>query len=234
MLLFGSIAPGGGAGLNFWQFSPIANPLIDIDQTTGATGLFQTTPSNEGVLVNTDDFGAGEKVAGIVRASGPDNNLIVAFDDVPNGGDKAILIYSEDSASEAGQYMPLNGAGRVTLTSRKKATGERVQRAQDFASITEEADDNNLNASQHNQNPNIQAFRFYNPTNGAQKAAYEMDDTEQRVKDGAGIKTFAVVKDGSIQTNQAQPHDNAINTLTWDLPIYDTAGALLGYIKVFT
>ena len=59
LLLFGSITPAGGSG-NFWQFSPIMSSLIDINQSTGVTGLLATTPSGEGVIVNTDDFGAND------------------------------------------------------------------------------------------------------------------------------------------------------------------------------
>ena len=233
MLLFGSITTGGGTGPNFWEFSPSQNPLIDIKQSTGATGLYQTTASGESVIVNTDDFGAGEKVTALIRSNATDTNVVAVIDDTANAGDKFILLYSEDTQAEAGQYMPLNAAGEVTLTSTKKSTGERVQRAQDFTSITDEASDNNTNASQHNQNHSIHAFRFYNPTTAAQKASYEMDETETRVKDGAGIKTFAVLKDGEIQTNQAQPHDNTINVLTWNVPIYDTTGTLLGYLRLY-
>lgn len=233
MLLFGSIASNNGSGTNFWQFSPIANPLIDINQTTGATGLAATTPSQESVIINTDNFGANEKVTGIIRFTNNDTLLMGTVDDTANLGEKYITLYAEDGQANARLYMPLNGTGQIRSTSFSLNTQFYTQRAQDFASITEEANDNNLNASQHNQSHSIQSFRFFNPTNGAQKASYEMDEIEMRVKDGAGIKNFAVLKDGEIQTNQAQPHDNTINVLTWNVPIYDTTGTLLGYLRLY-
>lgn len=235
MLLFGSITPaGGGGGGNFWQFSAIMNPLIDINQATGATGLSATTPSAEGAIINTDDFGSNLKVAGAIRGDGTNFNALVTANDTANGGDIFTALISNGANEESIIYMPVNKNGSINISSTKLSTGDLSKRSQDIAGITEEASDNNLNASQHNQNPNAQSFRFFNPTNGAAKATYQLDENESQIKDGAGVKTFSVLKNGEIQTNQAQPHNNTINTLTWDLPIYDTTGTLLGYIKVFT
>lgn len=236
MLLFGSIAPAGGnTGTNFWEFDQNLNPLININKTTGATGIYATAPSNEPTILATDDLqGSGTKISAIADNKNPNNNeqgIIACFDDTANGGDRAVTMLLTTTSAE--HIFQLSETYSTGIGSKNVITNESTLRTQDYTSITEEVNDKNLNATQHNQNSNAQSFYFYNPTSGAAKATYQFDDTESQIKDGAGVKTFSVLKNGEIQTNQAIPHDNTINTLTWNMPLYDTTGTLLGYLKIF-
>jgi hypothetical protein len=235
MLLFGSIAPGGGnTGTNFWQFSQSANPLIDVDKTTGATGIYATTPSEMAYNILSDNVsGINDKGAGNLIQ---DNNQfagVAAIDERANGGELYSIMAGTNGQKTGFLQVYTQNVQQVRIGLLDYATNSYSLRTQDEQSIGEEVSDNNLNATQHNQNSNAQSFYFFNPTSGAAKATYQFDDIESQVKDGAGVKTFSVLKNGEIQTNQAIPHDNTINTLTWNMPLYDTTGTLLGYLKIF-
>lgn len=234
MLLFGSIAQsGGGGGGNFWQYSPTESPLIDVKQSTGATGIWQTTPDNERILVNCENVqGSGVKAAAFFRFVGGGFSFSGILDETPNGGD-VVAGYANDNGTVFANSVAINGALRELVEN--PTTNDFTQKNASETAIGEVVEKGDLlNGVEVEKTATINRVKFYEPSSGNTFAEYEQDKNETRVKDLTGSKTFAVLATGEIQTNQAQPHDNSINTLTWDVPVYDTTGTLLGYIKLFT
>lgn len=94
---------------------------------------------------------------------------------------------------------------------------------------------------QESNNANIPSFS--NTTHFDTGILSEIDDgngTFQRIMTRNGFALnesingalFSIMKDGQIRTNQILPNVST-NTHDYDIPIYDTAGVLKGYIKVF-
>lgn len=203
MLLFGSIAPGGGSGSQLWQLNGAAPADIELNPGAGALGIYAeltTNPLFKLILANlggNDSFGAGyldfinnvftvvnaQAGAGALQHIDNINNVALSFDfdaNIPNPD--ALITASVGNDSTQQQF-------------RSDYIKQRIISGGVDAMFTE------LNN------------RFF------------------EIQNQFGTATFKIRRSGAIDTNQTAP-SVAPRIKTHEMPIHDITGAVVGYIDI--
>jgi len=205
MLLFGSIAPGGGSGSQLWQLNGAAPADIELNPGAGALGIYAeltTNPLFKLILANLggqDLFAAG------------------SADFVNN-------IYTD--------IVITDGAGGISHSDATTGVGLSV----DFDANTANPDvlitaiiGNTGTQQQHRSDYIRQTIT----TLSLDAINTKLDNTYYSIQDGAQIAVFQIRKDGQIETNQTAA-SIAVRVKTHEMPIYNTAGTLIGYVDIKT
>lgn len=236
MLNFGNSGAGAG-GSQLWKFISGAAP-DDIELNTGAgvTGIDALNPQ-EAVLRlisknlpadNTKQFtgeyceyrnqihanGIISEVDGLSKRinpflaqltdAGTINQKTTIVDMDINNHDFAITI--DDLVNYSVRNSKVNRINDITVDTNTGSGTEFLQTQQEYS------------------------YKIY--SGGSQVAALYITPNEIRIEDTANNPVFKIKNNGNIQTNQAVAP--AVRGLKInDLPIYDTAGSLLGYIPIF-
>jgi hypothetical protein len=236
MLLFGSINNGGGA--NYWVKDILFADIISLNQAQSANGMIANTAQGNRFVINNDNL-SGVPLTGSYQYDIPTgiDSLNAVIDDRANGGGfNAIFSGSNNSVSSFLKIDSNDAIAPVVLYSTDIGQNDEVTANLNYLNYSIVAKD--LNLITQNQGDFFitkfsSGFNFLDTPNSI-TGSYRWDADIMEVEDAGNARVFGVRTNGEIQTNQAIPHNNTINTLTWDLPIYDTNGNLLGYIKVYT
>lgn len=238
MLLFGSINNGGGGGANYWTKDLFFADIISLNQGQGANGMIAQTILENRFAINVDNL-SGIPASVFFQyddATKMDSLNGVIDDRAQGGGFNAIVSGSNNYFSSFLKIDSDNAIAPIVLYSTDNLQNDEVTANLNYLNFSIAAKD--LNLITQNQGSFFitkfsSGFNFADTPNNI-IGNYRWNADIMEVEDGSNNRVFGVRTNGEIQTNQAIPHNNTINTLTWDLPIHDTNGNLLGYIKVFT
>ena len=205
MLLVGSILPAGSSGAQLWQLSGAAPADIELNTSAGAAGILAELPSNNLFkLILANVAGQDQFIAGSVDTV----NNIFTFVQM---GDKAGGISYIDNVLNRALTVDFDGniANPDILIS---------------------ASDNNDNTNQQHRADYI---RQRITVLGVDAINTKLDGTYYSIQDGAETPVFQVRKDGQLETNQTAA-SIAVRVKVAEMPVYDTTGALVGYININT
>lgn len=203
MLLFGSIAPGGGSGSQLWQLNGAAPADIELNPGAGALGIYAeltTNPLYKLILANlggNDNFAAGyidflNNVFTIVNASAGSgalqhvdniNNIALSFDFDANIPNPDALI---------------------------------------TASVGNDSTQQQFRSDYIKQTVNV---------GGIDAMFTELTNRHFAIQNQFGTSTFQIRRNGHIETNQTVP-SVAVRVKTAEMPIHDISGAVVGYIDI--
>lgn len=203
MLLFGSIAPGGGSGSQLWQLNGAAPADIELNPGAGALGIYAeltTNPLYKLILANlggNDSFAAGYidfinniytlvnmgNGEGGIRHSNATTGVDLTVDFDANIANPDILINASVGTDSTSQVFRSDYIKQSVVVGGVDAMFTRL---------------NNRHFSIQNQ---------------------------------FGNTTFQISRNGAIDTNQTAP-SVAVRVKTHEMPIHDISGAVVGYIDI--
>ena len=203
MLLFGSIAPGGGSGAQLWQLNGAAPADIELNPGAGALGIYAeltTNPLFKLILANLggqDIFAAGS--ADFV-------NQIFTTINVSDGGGG--LTYQNNVTQTALSFdfdanIPNPDA---LITAFVGNNGTQQQFRSDYIKQTITA-------------------------GGVDAMFTELNNRFFEIQNQFGAATFKIRRNGAIDTNQTVA-SIAPRIKTAEMPIHDITGAVVGYIDI--
>ena len=203
MLLFGSIAPGGGSGAQLWQLNGAAPADIELNTGAGALGIYAeltTNPLYKLILANLggqDVFAAG-------------------YADFINN-----VFTNVNAQAGSGALQHVDNINNIALSFDFDANIPNPD-ALITASVGNDLTQQQFTSAIIKQKINV----------GGVDAIYtELDNLYYSIQDGAQIAVFQVRKDGQLETNQTAA-SIAVRVKSHEMPIYNTAGTLVGYIDI--
>lgn len=207
MLLVGSILPAG-AGAQLWQLTGAAPADIELNSSAGADGINTAAPGAPDVKLLLQLLATAQ--LGQFEAS--------------NGSELLAAGVTRDDTNGI-----LDAGTKYTDT----ATGLRY-------SIIIDAVTKNMLLEGYDVNDNYISFQILPLEHkvtanllGVKAISTVLNGTYFEIQDGADLPVFKVRKDGQLETNQTAA-SVAVRVKVAELPIYDTAGALVGYININT
>jgi hypothetical protein len=203
MLLFGSIAPGGGSGAQLWQLNGAAPADIELNTGAGALGIYAeltTNPLYKLILANlggNDVFAAGyidfinnvftavnaQLGAAALQHVDNINNIALSFDfdaNIPNPD--ALITVSVGGDSTQQQFTSAIIKQKITV-------------------------------------------------GGVDAMFTELNNRFFEIQNQFGAATFKIRRNGAIDTNQTVA-SIAPRIKTHEMPIHDISGAVVGYIDI--
>ena len=231
MLLFGSIAPGGGSGAQLWQLSGLAPANIELNTTAGADGINAVLPSapEYGISLSNTALFPFEVSAcyyfagGILMAAGVANTPgglfpFLVHNDFPNQLTSILEVTSPTSIEMRNNDNNSNTAKVKVVNSNKiESTLENSSGNVGGAVLV------TLNST------NIEYYQL--PTNVL--LTQLIINSKISWQNGVGSVLFQINDSGEIMTNQTAP-SIAPRIKTHEMPIFDQAGTLIGYIDIKT
>jgi len=204
MLLVGSILPAG-AGAQLWQLTGTAPDNIELNTTAGAAGILAELPANNLFKLVLADI-AGQDI--FIGGSIDDVNQVYT---IVNMADKAGAIQYLDTPAQTALSIDFDGNIAnpdvlITAVVNNDATGQ--QHRADY-------------------------IRQRVTVLGVDTINTKLDGNYYSIQDGAETPVFQVKNDGKLETNQTAA-SIAVRVKVAELPIYDTTGALVGYININT
>lgn len=202
MLLVGSILPAG-AGAQLWQLAGAAPDNIELNTTAGAAGIFAELPANNLFKLVLANI-AGQDIF----AAGSIDNVNNIFTTVTMAN-KSGAIQFVDNVAQVGLSIDFDGNilnPDVLLT----------------ASVVNNLSQQQLRADYIEQRVTVL---------GIDAIKTQLNGNYFSVRDGGSVPVFQVRKDGQLETNQTAA-SVAVRAKVAEMPIYDTAGVLVGYINI--
>ena len=232
MLLIGSILPAG-AGAQLWQLAGAAPNNIELNTTAGADGIIATIPGNTNYALSVSDSNPVFPLPAAILYNVDLASFIAAFCGV---------FFETFLTAGLGfrNFATSNLAAiRVQATNKIEMVNEQNSGANLSARVTVE-NFNNVKAELAN-NLGLIGGRFVIDTNAATVAYFNTGtnllvnefivDSQFNFRDSAGVNLFRVGAAGELQTNQTAA-SVAVRAKVAEMPIYDTAGVLVGYINI--
>lgn len=231
MLLVGSILPAGAGGSQLWKLAAPAPANINLDTAAGAAGIVAEMPADSRYKISLTDTNA----------------------DIPF---KASILYFIDLINTVVSYVGVADFGIVTpifgtrnLVSNNSAQLQAVN-DQQINLFTDDNSSNSATVSSNNSNSvtiqisNISGAiggkllatntemileTYSNPAN-AKQLNFTMN-TKFNFRDAVGNNLLAITNTGQLETNQTAA-SVAVRAKVAEMPIYNAAGALVGYIDI--
>jgi hypothetical protein len=203
MLLFGSIAPGGGSGAQLWQLNGAAPADVELNTGAGALGIYAeltTNPLFKLILANLggqDTFAAGY------------------LDFINN-------IYTLVNMG--------NGEGGIQHSNATTGVGLSVDFAANIANpdILINASVGNNSTGQQFRSDYIKQSIV---VGGIDAMFTKLTNRHFSIQNQFGNTTFQISRNGAIDTNQTVA-SIAPRIKTAEMPIHDISGAIVGYIDI--
>ncbi len=205
MLLFGSIAPGGGSGAQLWQLNGAAPADVELNTGAGALGIYAeltTNPLFKLLLTNlggNDSFAAG--LADFVN-----NYYNLIYMDNGNGG----MVHSN---ATTGVDLNIDFAANQPnpdILIRAAVNNNDDETAQQFRS---------------------DYIKQSVKVGGIDAMFTELNNRFFEIQNQFGAATFKIRRNGAIDTNQTVA-SIAPRIKTAEMPIHDISGAVVGYIDI--
>lgn len=205
MLLVGSILPAGSSGAQLWQLSGAAPADIELNTSAGAAGIVAELPANNLYKLVLADI-AGQPVF----AAGKIDNVNNAF---------TIITLTEKS----GAFQHIDNAAQTAISVDFDANILNPDLLL-TCSIANDYTEQQLRADYIEQRVIVL---------GMDAIKTQLNGNYFSVRDGGSAPVFQVRKDGQLETNQTVA-SIAVRVKTAEMPIYDAAGVLVGYININT
>ena len=204
MLLVGSILPAG-AGAQLWQLTGAAPDNIELNTTAGAAGIFAELPANNLFKLVLANVGGGD----IFLAGSADiaNQIFTIL----NITDKAAGL----------QYVDVPAQTALSIDFDANITNPDILFTNSIL--------NNATSQQQRTDYIRQRVTVL----GVDTINTKLNDNYYSIQDGAETPVFQVKNDGKLETNQTAA-SIAVRVKVAEMPIYDTTGALVGYIDINT
>ena len=204
MLLVGSILPAG-AGAQLWQLAGAAPDNIELNTTAGAAGIFAELPANNLFKLVLANVGGQD----IFAAGSLDlvNNIFTAITLTDKSGNFQYV----DSVAQTAMSIDFDGLianPDILLTNFILNNGTQIQIRSDYIE------------------QRVQVL-------GVETIKTQLNGNYFSVRDGGSAPVFQVKNDGKLETNQTAA-SIAVRVKVAEMPIYDQAGALVGYININT
>lgn len=224
---FGNLNTGSGGSAELWKFISGSSGDIDLKTASGVTGINAVNPQDGKLFLSNTKFGT-DPVTGAAYINGDviGGAGITQFGGV--GLYRALLFFAN---LVSGDVANRTATDNFQIQDNCNDGVKYSNVSQDKVSITKEVGDlTTLNRVQTNQSENSYVVRIQ--IANLDVLNFGADANGFIITDGTNQR-FRITPLGNIQTDQAQaPGVHAV--LTKELPIYDMAGALIGYIPIFT
>jgi hypothetical protein len=227
MLNFGSTNIGSTpSGDYFWKFISGAAGDIELKTANGVTGIDAINPQDIRFRLLLSLY-TGIPVGAFTITDG----TISVLNGVADTGERIAALNAVDSSTSdtADIFVSADAMdANMNVTDGVDISGKNITKTSNDDTAGDLSTGDNV---QENRNKN--AHTTLVQAAGVTGIQEQLDIDKWYIKDGASLVQFAVGKDGKINTNQAQaPAVHAVKVA--DLPIYDNAGVLIGYIPVMT
>ena len=207
MLLVGSILPAG-AGAQLWQLTGAAPADIELNSSAGADGINTAAPGAPDVKLLLQLLGTTE-IGQFEATKGAELlNVGVARDDT--AGDLEAGISYVDSINNLFYVILIDAITKNILLAAYNLNDDFISQK--------------IIPLEHRVTANLLSVKAISTV---------LNATYFEVQDGADLPVFKVRKDGQLETNQTAA-SVAVRVKVAELPIYDTAGVLVGYININT
>ena len=203
MLLFGSIAPGGGSGAQLWQLNGAAPADIELNPGAGALGIYAeltTNPLFKLVLANLggqDVFAAG-------------------YADFINN-----VFTNVNAQAGSGALQHVDNINNIALSFDFDANIANPD-ALITASVGTDSTSQQFRSDYIKQKINV---------GGVDQMFTELNNRFFEIQNQFGTATFKIRRNGAIDTNQTAA-SIAVRVKTHEMPIHDISGAVVGYIDI--
>lgn len=205
MLLFGSIAPGGGSGAQLWQLNGAAPADIELNTGAGALGIYAELTTNPLYKLLLTNLGGQD-----IFAAGYADFINNVFTNV-------------NAQAGSGALQHVDNINNIALSFDFDANILNPD-ALITASVGNDLTQQQFTSAIIKQKINV---------GGIDTIYTELNNTYYSIQNGAQIAVFQVRKDGQLETNQTAA-SIAVRVKTHEMPIYNTAGTLVGYIDIKT
>ena len=203
MLLFGSIAPGGGSGSQLWQLNGAAPADIELNPGAGALGIYAELTTNPLYKLILANFGGSD-----VFAAGYVDFLNNVF-----------TVVNAQAGSGALQHV--DNINNVALSFDFDANIPNPD-ALITASVGNDSTQQQFRSDYIKQTITV---------GGIDAMFTELTNRHFAIQNQFGISTFQIRRNGHIETNQTVP-SVAVRVKTAEMPIHDISGAVVGYIDI--
>jgi len=225
MLNFGSYNVGASAA-NFWRFVGGVSPdNIELNNVLGVNGIVASLPANRNLKLLLTEFGALQISSnafsdgnvnlqngiGVIAGAG---YATIQAEDIAAGSDSN---YVHDGSSIQEQFADGVSFAFKIIDSTSSQESYSDMASSDLIQRETTATEDQLKAIPANV--------------GANALVRKLNKDEFYIQHGTAGKLFAVLKDGKVQTNQTQAA-GVHAVLAAELPIYNQAGVLVGYIPI--
>lgn len=206
MLLVGSILPAGAGGTNYWKLNAAAPATVNIDSAAGVNGIFAELPSNDLFkIVLANLAGTDTFAAGSL-------DLVNQVFTMVNITDKAGAIQTVDNVAQVALSIDFDA---------------NIANPDVFIVAVDAL--NNYTNAQFRADFIAQRVTAL----GIDSIYTQLNSLYWSIRDGNNNIVFQVRKDGQIETNQTTA-SVAVRAKVAEMPIYDAAGVLVGYIDINT
>jgi hypothetical protein len=203
MLLFGSIAPGGGSGAQLWQLNGAAPADVELNTGAGALGIYAeltTNPLFKLILANlggNDTFAAGyidfiNNIYTLVNMGNGEGGIR------HNNATTGVDLFVDFDANITNPDILINATVGTDST------------AQQFRS---------------------DYIKQSVKVGGVDAMFTELNNRFFEIQNQFGTATFKIRRNGAIDTNQTAP-SVAVRVKTAEMPIHDISGAIVGYVDI--
>ena len=231
MLLIGSILPAGAGGAQLWQLAGAAPANIELNTTAGAAGILAEMPADNKFKISLTDTNPDIPFPAAAMYHFDSINTIVSyFAVIDRGGTIQPQIEKRDFSSNNSAGLTILGVQRVEMATDSNF-GNAVITSQNSNLI--ELNINNISGYVGGRlllnTTELILETYSNPAN-AKQIDLTMN-TKFNFRDGVGNNLLALTNTGQIETNQTAA-SVAVRAKVAEMPIYDTAGVLVGYINI--
>ena len=207
MLLFGSIAPGGGSGSQLWQLNGAAPADIELNTGAGALGIYAeltTNPLFKLLLANLG--GPGNDIFAAGKADFVNNIFTSVVMQEKSGG-----ISHSDATTGVGLSVDFD----ANITNPDILISASINTGNDST----------------NQQFRSDYIKQSIVVGGIDAIFTELTNRHFAIQNQFGTSTFQIRRNGHIETNQTVP-SVAVRIKTREMPIHDISGAVVGYIDI--
>jgi len=228
MIRVGAGGTLGGAGADFfWKWKTGAPGDIDLKTANGVTGIDAVNPQDPRIKLLLGLFGGVLPIGGFIFKNG-NRNISVSVN-TQAGGDAGLTVFDDVLSDYMDVSVQSNFTGGQEASDGIDIANNILSKTSNDDTVGDLSTGENV---QENRNKNQHATLIQDV--GAVTTIQEiLDKNRWSIKDAASVIVFAIGNDGKVRTNQtAAPGVHAV--LAAELPIYDAAGVLVGYIPIFT
>ena len=230
MLLIGSILPAGAGGAQLWQLAGAAPANIELDTTAGAAGILAEMPADNNFKLSLTDTNPDIPFPAVAIYHIDNVNNILSYFAVIDVGQIATEMAIRETTSPLAASVNIANIHRVEMVTDSVA-GNAVISSKNSNLI--ELNINNISGYVGGRlllnTTELILETYSNPAN-AKQIDFTMN-TKFNFRDGVGNNLLALTNTGQIETNQTAA-SVAVRAKVAEMPIYDTAGVLVGYINI--
>jgi len=233
MLLVGSILPAG-AGQSLWQLAGAAPANIELNTSAGAAGILAEMPADNNFKLSLTDTNPDIPfLSGYIYHVDTVNNILSYVGVSDFGGGVTPNLGKRNSVSQSAVNIIAPNENSLVLTS-DNILGDNVVMSIQNANAFLLAINNNTGDAGARIIGDLNSLKLLFHDNATNQILTEfLMDSQFNFRDGLGAYLFRISGTGQLQTNQTAA-SIAVRVKTAEMPIYNQAGVLVGYIDINT